>query len=146
MRLLQADCWTTCLREEGVERIPGAHCTSSSQPPLSSPRFRGRTGYVHLTDFLLRHSTAWFFASRSRSAPGIVHDVLWYYRKLNLLAQAPAPKSEEQARAIRDANGLQFEYRQTGYGPGDEARAAVRGGDARSGDALPKEEVVTWVR
>ena len=38
------------------------------------------------------------------------------YRRLVYLAQAPKPQALEQARAIAIRMGLQFEYRDTGYG------------------------------
>ena len=38
------------------------------------------------------------------------------YRKLVYLAQAPEPEAREQAREIAVRMGLEFEYRDTGYG------------------------------
>jgi len=64
------------------------------------------------------------------------------YRKLVYLAQAPKPGSEEQARAIAARMGLEFEFRQTGYGAmGTTLVSAVTRADARR-----EEEVVAWVR
>jgi Protein of unknown function (DUF1638) len=137
------------LREEGVERIPGAHCYEFfATAPEFAALSEAEPGTFYLTDFLLRHFDRLVLRGLGLDRhPELFAMYFGNYRKLIYLAQAPAPKSEEQARAIATRMGLQFEYRQTGYGTlGTTLAAAVRSGDARRGDASPNEEVVTWVR
>jgi Protein of unknown function (DUF1638) len=137
------------LREEGVERIPGAHCYEFfATAPKFAALSEAEPGTFYLTDFLLRHFDRLVLRGLGLDRhPELFAMYFGNYRKLIYLAQAPAPKSEEQARAIATRMGLQFEYRQTGYGTlGTKLVAAVRGGDAQRGDARPNEEVVTWVR
>ena len=63
------------------------------------------------------------------------------YRKLTYLAQAPKAGAEDKARAVAERMGLQFEYRQTGYGALQTTLvAAVKRARPHT------EEIVPWVR
>jgi hypothetical protein len=67
------------------------------------------------------------------------------YRKLVYLAQAPEAQSQERARGIATRMGLQFEFRQTGYGTlGTALTAAVTAVTRRNSPR--NEEVVAWRR
>jgi hypothetical protein len=118
-----ADCGTggmldKVLREEGIERIPGAHCyeffaTSAVFNALAD----AEPGTFYLTDFLLRHFERLVIVGLGLDRhPELFPSYFGNYRKLVYLAQAPASHSESDARAIAARLGLEFEYRRTGYG------------------------------
>jgi hypothetical protein len=148
------DCGTgglldSVLREEGIERIPGAHCYEFfATAPVFAELAEAAPGTFYLTDFLLRHFERLVIQGLGLDRhPELFEMYFGNYRKLVYLAQATGAKSEEQARAIALRMGLEFEYRQTGYGTlGATLVAAVRRADTGSGDARRNEEVVSWVR
>jgi len=118
-----ADCGTgglldKVLLEEGVERIPGAHCYEFfATAPVFAELTAAEVGTFYLTDFLLRH----FDRLVMRGLGLVRHPELFpsyfgNYRKLVYLGQAPDTQSLQQARGIATQMGLEFEYRQTGYG------------------------------
>jgi len=121
-----ADCGTggrldAVLREEGVERIPGAHCYEFfATPPVFAALAEAEPGTFYLTDFLLRHFERLVIEGLGLDRhPELFGAYFGNYRKLVYLAQAPASTggaSEEAARAIAARMGLGFEYRPTGYG------------------------------
>lgn len=118
-----ADCGTggmldKVLREEGVERIPGAHCYEFfATSPVFSALADAEPGTFYLTDFLLRHFERLVFEGLGLDRhPELFPSYFGNYRKLVYLAQAPAPHAETEARVIAARLGLQFEYRLTGYG------------------------------
>jgi hypothetical protein len=100
-------------------------------------------GTFYLTDFLLRHFERLVIRGLGLDRhPELFSLYFGNYRKLVYLAQAADAHSQQQARAIAARMGLEFEYRQTGYGTLEtKLVSAVRRSDAR-----PKEEVVAWVR
>jgi hypothetical protein len=143
------------LREEQVERIPGAHCYEFfATSPVFSALAEAEPGTFYLTDFLLRHFDRLVIRGLGLDRHPELHSMYFgNYRKLVYLAQAPKPSSEEQARAVASRMGLEFEIRRTGYGTlGTSLTAAVTRGAARRGQAAPDaaarrtEEVVAWRR
>ena len=141
------------LREEGVERIPGAHCYEFfATGPVFAALADAEPGTFYLTDFLLRHFERLVIRGLGLDRhPELFSAYFGNYRKLVYLAQAPDAHSQDAARAIAPRMGLQFEYRQTGYGTlGTTLAAAVRRSDAsvsRGDAALSRnEEVVAWHR
>jgi hypothetical protein len=137
------------LREEGVERIPGAHCYEFfATGPVFAALAEAEPGTFYLTDFLLRHFERLVIRGLGLDRhPELNSMYFGNYRKLVYLAQAPKPSSEEQARAIAARMGLKFEIHRTGYGTlGTTLTAAVTRSDARPGDARRNDEVVTWLR
>jgi hypothetical protein len=133
------------LREEGVERIPGAHCYEFfATAPVFAVLAESEPGTFYLTDFLLRHFERLVIRGLGLDRhPELFPAYFGNYRKLTYLAQAPDKDSEERARGIALRMGLQFEFRQTGYGTlGTALSAAVtRGNPPGRG-----EEAVTWRR
>jgi hypothetical protein len=125
------------LREEGIERIPGAHCyeffaTSSVFAELAEAEI----GTFYLTDFLLRHFERLVIRGLGLDRhPELFSSYFGNYRKLVYLAQAPLAESQAQARAIAERMGLVFEYRQTGYGALESTLALA-----------VNEEAVAWRR
>jgi hypothetical protein len=118
-----ADCGTggmldKVLREEGIERIPGAHCYEFfATGPVFSALSEAEPGTFYLTDFLLRHFERLVIKGLGLDRhPELFPSYFGNYRKLVYLAQAPVSHSEAEAGAIAARMGLKFEYRRTGYG------------------------------
>jgi hypothetical protein len=117
------DCGTgglldAVLREEGVERIPGAHCYEFF---AGSPAFEAmaddEVGTFYLTDFLLRHFDRLVIRGLGLDRhPELMPQYFGGYRRLTYLAQVEAPERIAAARAAADLLGLAFAYRVTGYG------------------------------
>jgi hypothetical protein len=117
------DCGTggeldAMLAEEGVERIPGAHCYEF---------FAGREAFAaladeepgtfYLTDFLARHFDRLVIRGLGLDRhPELAAQYFGNYRRLVYLAQAGTPVQVEAARAAARRLGLAFELRQTAYG------------------------------
>ncbi len=172
MFVAYADCGTgglldAVLEQEGVERIPGAHCYEFfATAPVFAALAEAEPGTFYLTDFLLRHFERLVIRGLGLDEhPELFSSYFGNYRKLVYLAQAPQPDSIAQARAIAQRMGLEFESRATGYGTLATAlESAVRrpaaprgvdvrvGVDAPGGVAAPAGEVrgasqdVAWPR
>jgi hypothetical protein len=147
-----ADCGTgglldRVLLEEGVERIPGAHCYEFfATAPVFAELAAAEPGTFYLTDFLLRHFDRLVMRGLGLDLhPELFSSYFGNYRKLVYLAQAPGAQSLQQARGVATQMGLEFEYRETGYGTLESTlvaavkRGDVKRGDASSGAAHPKE-------
>ncbi|MGH8204810.1 MAG: DUF1638 domain-containing protein [Steroidobacteraceae bacterium] len=117
------DCGTkgaldAVLAEEGVERIPGAHCyeifaTASGFAELAE----AEPGTFYLTDFLLRHFDRLVIEALGIDRhPELMATYFGNYRRLVYLAQAPQPGAEEKARQVASRLGLECVVRKTGYG------------------------------
>jgi hypothetical protein len=135
-----ADCGTgglldNVLKEEGVERIPGAHCYEFfATTPVFAQLAETEPGTFYLTDFLLRHFERLVMQGLGLDRhPELFSAYFGNYRRLVYLAQAPLPTAIEDARAIAGRMGLEFEYRFTGYGT-----------LATSLNAAVSTEVPTW--
>ncbi|HLZ97079.1 MAG TPA: DUF1638 domain-containing protein [Steroidobacteraceae bacterium] len=143
------DCGTgglldAVLREEGVERIPGAHCYEFfATRPVFGDLAEAEPGTFYLTDFLLRHFERLVIRGLGLDRhPELFPVYFGNYRKLVYLAQSPAPESQGLARAIAVRMGLAFEYRATGYGDLETSmRGAVIAAHARGSVA-----VLPWPR
>jgi hypothetical protein len=118
-----ADCGTgglldSVLAEEGVERIPGAHCYEFyATSPVFTALAEAEIGTFYLTDFLLRHFERLVIQGLGLDRhPELFPTYFGNYRKLVYLAQRPSADAIEAARAIAERMGLSFESRATGYG------------------------------
>jgi Protein of unknown function (DUF1638) len=129
------------LSEEGVERIPGAHCYEFfATGPVFAALAEAEPGSFYLTDFLLRHFDRLVIRGLGLDRhPELFSTYFGNYRKLVYLAQAPEAHSEADAREIAQRMGLQFEYRQTGYGTLETTLAAAVSRNEN-------EKVVAWHR
>lgn len=118
-----ADCGTgglldVMLAQEGVERIPGAHCYeffagSSAFEALSQREL----GTFYLTDFLLEHFDRLVIRGLGIDRhPALLKTIFANYRKLVYLVQVPRDGKVEQARCAAERLGLEFDYQVTGYG------------------------------
>ena len=123
MFVVYADCGTggaldAVLKEEGVERLPGAHCYEFlATPGVFAQLADAEPGTFYLTDFLLRHFERLVVRTLGLDRhPELAREYFRNYRKLVYLAQAETPGAIERARQIAEAFGFAFEYRFTGYG------------------------------
>ena len=137
-----ADCGTggrldAVLAEEGVERLPGAHCYEFY---AGTELFRAladeEPGTFYLTDFLARHFDRLIVRGMGLDRHPEIQPMLFgNYRRVVYLAQREDPELEARARAAADRLGLEYEYRFTGYGD-------LETGLARAA----QERVVQWRR
>lgn len=118
-----ADCGTggtldRVLEDEGVERLPGAHCYEF---------FAGRTDFAALaadepatfwlTDFLARNFERLVIRGLGIDRhPELAPIYFANYRRLVYLSQTTDPVLLAQAKAAAERLGLAFEHRHTGYG------------------------------
>ena len=121
--VMYADCGTgglldAVLKEEGVERLPGAHCYEFfATPKVFAQLSEAELGTFYLTDFLLRHFERLVVRALGLDRhPQLRQEYFRHYKKLVYLAQAENPGAIERARRIADDFGFEFEYRFTGYG------------------------------
>jgi hypothetical protein len=106
------------LKEEGVERIAGAHCYEFfAGPAVFAALADAEPGTFYLTDFLLRNFERFVVKPLGLDRhPELKSEYFRNYRRLVYLAQAEKPGSIERAREIAAYLGFSFEYRFTGYG------------------------------
>jgi Protein of unknown function (DUF1638) len=118
-----ADCGTgglldKVIEEEGVDRLPGAHCYEFY---AGRPDFARLTdeepGTFFLTDFLARNfdRLVWRGLGLDRH-PELLPDYFRNYRRLVYLSQREDPELIATARRAAARLGLAFEHRNTGYG------------------------------
>jgi hypothetical protein len=117
------DCGTkgsldAVLREEGVERIAGAHCYEFyATPSVFAALADAEPGTFYLTDFLLRHFERLVIQGLGIDRhPELLPVYFGNYRRLVYLAQAPKSGSESEAQAIATRLGLEYRFQFTGYG------------------------------
>ncbi|MDH3452224.1 MAG: DUF1638 domain-containing protein [Gammaproteobacteria bacterium] len=118
-----ADCGTgglldEVLEEEGVQRLPGAHCYEFF---AGTQTFRALSheepGTFYLTDFLARHFERVIVKTfRLDEHPELLEMLFGNYRRVVYLAQTESPELTALARAAAQTLRLQFERRFTGYG------------------------------
>jgi len=118
-----ADCGTggrldAVLREEGVERLPGAHCYEFFAGARAFAELAdAEPGTFYLTDFLTRHFERLVVRGLGIDRhPELAQEYFRNYRKLVYLTQIRSAALLEQARQIAADLGLAFEHRHTGYG------------------------------
>jgi Protein of unknown function (DUF1638) len=118
-----ADCGTgglldAMLADEGVERLPGAHCY---EVYAGSQAFAAMSveepGTFYLTDFLARNFDRLVIAGLGLDRhPELLPTYFGNYRRLVYLAQTDDPGLVRAARRAARQLGLAFELRRTGYG------------------------------
>jgi hypothetical protein len=118
-----ADCGTTgaldtVLREAGVERIDGVHCYQFFAGVDAFTELAGQEpGSFFLTDFLVRHFDRLVFRGLGLDRhPELQAQYFGNYRRLVYLAQRPDADNAAAAEAIAHRLGLEYHFRQTGYG------------------------------
>ncbi|MGH8289545.1 MAG: DUF1638 domain-containing protein [Steroidobacteraceae bacterium] len=117
------DCGTggrldAVLREEGVERLPGAHCYEFLTGAAAFAELaEAEPGTFYLTDFLTRHFERLVARELGLDRhPQLVQEYFRNYRKVIYLAQTRSAALLERARQIASSLGLAFEHRHTGLG------------------------------
>jgi hypothetical protein len=118
-----ADCGTgglldAMLADEGVERLPGAHCYEFySGSAAFATMADEEPGTFFLTDFLARNfdRLVWVGLGLDRH-PELLPAYFGNYRRLIYLAQTDDPALVRAARRAARRLGLTFELRRTGYG------------------------------
>jgi hypothetical protein len=157
------DCGTggmldAVLEEEGIERIPGAHCYEFfATAPVFAALAEAELGTFYLTDFLVRHFERLVIRGLGLDRhPELFPVYFGNYKKLVYLAQNPGQDSIEEARGIAARMGLAFEARSTGYGTletalkiavvRDDERGEAAARTSAEGDAAQHEAVGAGVR
>jgi hypothetical protein len=118
-----ADCGTggrldAVLKEEGVERLPGAHCYEFY---ATAQRFaelaEQEPGTFYLTDFLVRHFERLVAQTLGIDRhPELIGEYFRNYRRVVYLVQDEAHSDVAAAARIAQRLGLAFECLHTGYG------------------------------
>ncbi len=118
-----ADCGTgglldAVLQQEGVERIPGAHCYEFFAGSQAFAELAdAEPGSFYLTDFLLRHFDRLIIKGLGLDRhPELMPMYFGNYRRVVYLAQLEQPGLREAGQRAADRLGLAYEYRVTGYG------------------------------
>ena len=106
------------LQQEGVERLPGAHCYEFFAGARAFAELAdAEPGTFYLTDFLTRHFERLVVQGLGIDRhPELAQEYFRNYRKVVYFAQMRSSTLLEQARKIAADLGLAFEYRHTGYG------------------------------
>jgi hypothetical protein len=117
------DCGTggmldALLQQEGIERLPGAHCYEFfATPAVFAQLAEAELGTFYLTDFLLKHYERFVIKPLGLDRhPELASEYFRNYRKLVYLAQVESAGAIEEAKRIAASLGFEFEYRFTGYG------------------------------
>ena len=123
MFVAYADCGTgglldAVLQEEGVERIPGAHCYEFFAGSAAFAELADADpGTFYLTDFLVAHFDRLIIRGLGIDRhPELMPIYFGNYRRLVYLAQLESPDKRAAAERAAERLGLAFEYRVTGYG------------------------------
>jgi Protein of unknown function (DUF1638) len=133
------DCGTggaldAVLAEEGVERLPGAHCYEFfATGAVFAQLADAEPGTFYLTDFLLRHFERLVVQTLGLDQhPELAGEYFRHYRRLVYLSQVERPGAIAAAQSIAQRFGFAFEHRSTGYGElGTRLTALVAGPAAR---------------
>jgi len=106
------------LREEGVERLPGAHCYAFyAGLEEFEALHEAEPGTFYLTDFLARHFDRLLVKGLGLDRhPELFDDYFRHYRRVVYLVQAASPENAELARKAAAFLKLPLEIRQTGFG------------------------------
>ena len=142
-----ADCGTgglldAVLAEEGVERIPGAHCYEFF---AGSAQFAELTeaeiGTFYLTDFLLQHFERLIMHGLGIDKhPELLAMYFGHYKKLTYLAQVLTEEKVAAGRVAAARLGLAFEAHVTGYGGLGTSLAQAN----QQATQTMTESIITW--
>ncbi len=116
-----SDCGTgglldKVLEQEGVERLPGAHCYEMfSGKSTFSALHEAELGTFYLTDFLVRHFDRLIIKGLALNRYPELKEVYFkHYKKLVYLAQLDDDEIDQKARAAADYLGLGYQRLYTG--------------------------------
>jgi len=135
-----ADCGTgglldRVLEEEGVQRLPGAHCYEFFAGRAAFAQIADQEpGTLYLTDFLARHFQRFIIEGLGIDRhPELLPVYFGNYRRLVYLSQTGDEELVVRAQGAAQRLGLDFEHRHTGYGELATTLAVVVGTDGRNG-------------
>ncbi len=118
-----ADCGTgglldTVIKEERVERLPGAHCYEFfAGSEVFKEISENEPGTFYLTDFLARHFDRIIIEELGIAKHPELRDMYFgNYKKLIYLAQTDNPELIQMAQDAADKLNLEYEYKRTDYG------------------------------
>ncbi len=118
-----ADCGTgglldTVIKEENVERLPGAHCYEFFAGAKAFKEIsEDELGTFYLTDFLARHFDRIIIEELGIAKHPELRDMYFgNYKKLIYLAQTDNPELIQMAQDAASKLNLKYEYRRTDYG------------------------------
>lgn len=118
-----ADCGTgglldSVLAEEGIERLPGAHCYATFAGQQSFAELaEAELGSFYLTDFLARHFERLVIKGMQLDKhPELMPLYFNHYTRLVYLAQTSNPELLAKAQAAAEFLHLEFKLVATGYG------------------------------
>ncbi len=106
------------IAEEGIERLPGAHCYQFFAGEESFAQMSDdEPGTFYLTDFLVRHFDRLVMRSLGLDKHPELRDMYFgNYKRVVYLAQTTDEKLVQAAKRAAAALGLAFEHVHTGYG------------------------------
>lgn len=117
------DCGTggaldAVLREEGVERIAGAHCYEFyASPATFAALAEAEPGTFYLTDFLVRHFERLVIRGLGIDRhPQLFREYFGNYRRIVYLGQSADSGLAREAAAIAARLGFEYQFHATGYG------------------------------
>ena len=104
--------------EEGVERLPGAHCYELyASPELFADLQEAEPGTFYLTDYLVRHFDRLILQGLGIAAHPELRDAYFgNYTRVVHLVQEPDGELETVARRAAASLGLRYERLVCGYG------------------------------
>ena len=118
---LYGDCGTgglldNVLLEEGVERIPGAHCYEFfAGSDVFNQYADAEPGTFYLTDYLARHFNRLIIKDLGIDRhPELLPLYFGNYKKVLYLSQTENAELQEKAKAAAERLSLEYEYRFTG--------------------------------
>lgn len=118
-----ADCGTRggidrVVEEEGIERLPGAHCYQFFAGQKAFVRLSdNEPGTFYLTDFLVRNFDRLVIkALKLDQHPELLPYIFGKYRRLVYLAQTECRDLQKAAAQAAADLGLEYKYVFTGYG------------------------------
>lgn len=114
------------LERHEAERLPHMHCYEFfATTPVFNHIAEAEVGTYFLTDFLARHFDRLVWQGLGLDTrPDMLESYFGNYKDLVYLAQTEDPKLQDMARAAAEKLGLNYVYRQVGFG---DLSAAIKG-------------------